>query len=290
MASRGQPPFSPESHGVTTMRIAFSTACRRTTLCLTGALVLACGDSSSPPAPVASLAIAPLTDTVMVDESIQLAATLRDANDNILSGRVVTWSSSDPQVASVSNTGRVTGVDDGQATITATSESKTGSATIQVFSVCSTALAPPVTVGQTINGTLATTDCQLTDDTYADGYGIMVATATNVQIDMSASFDTYLVLVELLSNGDLEERGVNDDIDPDDPNDPNDPVNTNSRITTTLLAGRQYFILANSFDPNVTGAYQLSVTAAAFAGGGAPTAGKPGKAPVSSLIKALKAR
>jgi hypothetical protein len=117
-----------------------------------------------------------------------------------------------------------------------------------------------------------------------------VATATNVQFDMTASFDTYLVLLELLSNGVLEERAVNDDIDPDDPADPNDPFDTNSRITFTLLPGSQYFILANSFDANVTGDYQLKVTAVAFSAAGAPVAGKPGKAPVSSLIKALKPR
>jgi hypothetical protein len=239
------------------------------------------------PEPIASITVAPGNDTLLVGETSQLTATMRDASNNVVTGRQPTWSSSSTGVATVSASGLVTAVGDGVATISASADNKTASATIRVFGPCSTALAPSVTVGQTINGALATTDCKLTDDTYADGYAILVTTATNVQIDMTASFDTYLVLLELLSNGSLAQRAFNDDVDPDDPADPNDPVDTNSRITFTLQPNVQYFILANSFDPNVTGSYQLKIASAAFVAGNA-VVGKPGKAPITSLIKALK--
>jgi hypothetical protein len=183
----------------------------------------------------------------------------------------------------------VTGIGDGVTTVTASADGKSAAATIRVFGPCSTALAPAIAVGQTINGSLATTDCKLTDDTYADGYAIQVAAATNVQFDMTASFDTYLVLLELLPDGSLVQRTFNDDVDPDDPADPNDTFDTNSRIVFTLQAGAQYFILANSFDPNVTGNYQLKVTAAT--GGfiaGQVGYSKPGKAPISVLLKAIR--
>lgn len=249
-------------------------------------LTVSCGSSSEPPPPVATVTLTPADDTVRVGETAQLTSTTKDANGNALSGRVVTWVSGNPGVASVSQTGLVTGVSDGTATITATSESKTATAAIRVFGPCSTALAPPITVGQSINGALAATDCRLTDNTFADGYALQVNAATSVQIDMTASFDTYLILLELV-NGILQERAVNDDVDPDDPADPNDPVDTNSRITFTLQPNAQYFVLANSFDPNTTGNYLLRVTAVAFARRES-VLGKPGKAPAASLLKAIQ--
>ena len=238
------------------------------------------------PPPIASLTVAPTNDTLLVGETVQLTATARDAANNIVP-RTVSWVSTSPTIASVSSTGLVTGVGDGTATVTAIADGMAAIATIRVFGPCSTAIAASIAVGQTVNGALASTDCKLTDDTYADGYGITVATATNVQIDMTASFDTYLVLLELLPTGQLVQRAFNDDIDPDDPNNPNDPIDTNSRITFTLQPNLQYFILANSFDANVFGNYQLKVAAVAFVAGHSGV-GKPGKAPISSLIKALK--
>src|SRR2546428_10482062 len=62
----------------------------------------------------------------------QLTATPLDAKGNPLSGRIVTWASSAPGVAIVSTGGLVTGVATGSATITATSEGKSGSAAITV--------------------------------------------------------------------------------------------------------------------------------------------------------------
>jgi hypothetical protein len=69
---------------------------------------------------------------------VQLTATLRDAGGNVLTGRVVTWSTSASGVATVSGTGLVTGVSAGAATITATSEGKSGTAALTV-----TAPPPP---------------------------------------------------------------------------------------------------------------------------------------------------
>jgi hypothetical protein len=68
-------------------------------------------------------------------------------------------------------------------------------------------------------------------------------------------------------------------------------VNTNSRIVFNLVAGGQYFILANSFDGDVTGDYQLKVMAAAGAVS-ARLAGytKPGKAPWSKIGMRVKGR
>lgn len=243
----------------------------------------------SPP-PVASISVAPTNDTLFVRETVTLTPTLRDANNTVVTGRTVTWVSTSPNIATVSGTGLVTGVGDGTATITASADGKSASATIRVFDPCLISNARSIAVGQTINGSLATLDCKLDDDTFADGHAIQVATTTNVQIDMTASFDTYLYLFELSPTGTLALATENDDVDPDDPANPNDPVDTNSRITFNLVAGTQYFILANSFDPNVFGNYTLKVvTAGAFM---AVQDGytKPGKAPILSLLKSLRIR
>jgi hypothetical protein len=240
------------------------------------------------PEPIASIEVTPTNDTLLVDETLQLSPTLRDAGGSIVTDRPVAWSSGSPNVATVSGSGLVTGVSEGLATITASADGRSASASIRVFSRCSTALVPTITVGQTVNGTLATTDCQLNDDTYADGYALMVAAATNVQIDMTASFDTYLFLLELLPSNELVQVAANDDVDPDDPDDPNDPFDTNSRITFTLQAGGAYFILANSFDPDVTGDYQVTVIATGGFIARQAEYTKPGKAPVSKLLKSIK--
>jgi uncharacterized protein YjdB len=87
-----------------------------------------------PPAPVATVTVSPAVATVAMGATLQLTATLTDALGNSLSGRVVTWASSAPSVATVSGSGLVTGLAVGTATITATSEGQSGSAAVSVSS------------------------------------------------------------------------------------------------------------------------------------------------------------
>src|SRR2546426_762367 len=83
-------------------------------------------------APVATVTVTPATASVAVGQTVQLTATLRDANGNVLSGRTVLWTSDNAVVATVDGTGLVTGVSAGPAVITATSEGKSGSASVTV--------------------------------------------------------------------------------------------------------------------------------------------------------------
>jgi uncharacterized protein YjdB len=87
--------------------------------------------------PVATVQVqAPVNPAnVKVNNSMQLSLTLRDASGNTLSptNRTVTWTSSNPAVASVSINGLVTGqVVGGPVTITATCEGQSGSIQITV--------------------------------------------------------------------------------------------------------------------------------------------------------------
>ena len=86
-------------------------------------------------APVASVSVTPGAATLTVGQTTQLAATTRDASGNVLTGRVITWSSANPAVASVSASGFVTAIGAGTATINAASEGRSGSALITVQAV-----------------------------------------------------------------------------------------------------------------------------------------------------------
>src|SRR5207245_11274032 len=85
---------------------------------------------------------------VPVGPTVQLTAAPKDASGNPLSGRVVTWASSNTAVATVNGSGLVSGVAAGPATITATSEGQSGMATVTVTNVpVATVAVSPVTAG-----------------------------------------------------------------------------------------------------------------------------------------------
>jgi len=79
--------------------------------------------------------VSPATASVSVGQTVQLTATPKDGSGNALAGRVVTWTSGNTAVATVNGSGLVTGVAAGSVTITATSESKGGTAAITVAAV-----------------------------------------------------------------------------------------------------------------------------------------------------------
>jgi surface protein len=85
---------------------------------------------------VATVAVTPATSEAVVGGETQLAAVLRDAANNVITGPTVYWTSSAEGVATVDGTGKVTGVSPGVATITATSQWRSGTAQVTV--------APPV--------------------------------------------------------------------------------------------------------------------------------------------------
>ena len=70
--------------------------------------------------PVATVTVAPATLPLVVGQTGTLAATTRDAANNVLTGRDVTWSTSNANVATVSSAGVVTATGVGTATIMAT--------------------------------------------------------------------------------------------------------------------------------------------------------------------------
>ncbi|HEX8210845.1 MAG TPA: Ig-like domain-containing protein [Longimicrobium sp.] len=121
------------------------------------------------PGPVASVEVTPQNLQLRENAWRQFTATTRDASGAVVTGRPVTWSSSNEAVATVSTSGLsngtalVSGVSAGTATITATSEGKSGSTTVTVLraQVTSIRFAPfpdPFIVGDTVRARATAVD------------------------------------------------------------------------------------------------------------------------------------
>jgi uncharacterized protein YjdB len=81
---------------------------------------------------VASVTVSPSSASVAVGSAVQLTATVKDGAGNTLSGKTVTWSSSNSSLATVDAAGLVRGVAAGSVTVTATSDGVAGTSTITV--------------------------------------------------------------------------------------------------------------------------------------------------------------
>lgn len=118
---------------------------------LVGAHLFGCGDSTGPPT-VASVEVSLAIDEIMIGQTVQLTATVRDIDGNVLSVGV-RWSSSDTLVATVSQTGLATGVAAGTAVITVTAGGESDSVAVTVLAPVETVEVSPayavVTKGRT---------------------------------------------------------------------------------------------------------------------------------------------
>ena len=116
----------------------------------------------TPPTPVATVALTPTSFLLRPGSTQQLAVVTKDAAGTVLTGRAVTYTSSAPTIASVSATGLVTGVALGTATIIATSEGRSATATLSVVPPIATITIAPATAlmhpGESIPLTVTTKD------------------------------------------------------------------------------------------------------------------------------------
>jgi hypothetical protein len=105
----------------------------------TSCLALSCGgdgstdpDGNPNPAPVATVEFSSTADTLAAGATTQLAATVRDADGNVLIGRTASWESDNTAVATVDASGLVTAIDQGTAAIQVTVEEVSAGADITV--------------------------------------------------------------------------------------------------------------------------------------------------------------
>ena len=109
---------------------------------------VASGTTGASTAPVATVTVSPSSASVVIGATRQFTATLKDASGNVLSGRTVTWSSSNALLATVTVSGLATGVALGAPSITAMSEGQSGSATLTI-------VATPPSTGEPVFDVLA---------------------------------------------------------------------------------------------------------------------------------------
>jgi hypothetical protein len=116
------------------------------------------------------------------------------------------------------------------------------------------------TVGETVSGTVADSDCDAADVNPADeGYyeiwRIRVAETTSVTFDANSAFDNYLTVLRLDSftstSAELTPVGQNDDRDfPDD---------LNALVTVTLQPDTDYFLAVAGYDYTEVGSYTVEI-------------------------------
>ncbi len=130
-----------------------------------GGLLLACGGGGGtdenpppppppppPPAPVATVTVTPAADTLVIKAPLQLVAVPTDSAGTTLTGRTITWSVTDPALASVSATGQVTGLLPGVVQVVATAEQKSDTATLTLVPLLTLVpRLPSLFVGDTVH-------------------------------------------------------------------------------------------------------------------------------------------
>lgn len=103
------------------------------------AVAAACSGDSGPVAvppaasdAVATVVVTPSSASLVVGETVRLSATPRSVTGAVLSGRIATWQSSAPDIATVAANGTVTALAVGTAQMTAHTDGKAGSMSVVV--------------------------------------------------------------------------------------------------------------------------------------------------------------
>src|SRR5205814_5110739 len=106
------------------------------------------------PPPVATVTVVPAVTALASGLGMPMIVTLTAASGQVLTGRVITWSSSDSSVMTVDNQSFAAAFHVGAATLTATSEGKSGSTVVTVFASPAASLVtvtrPSVPAGDTV--------------------------------------------------------------------------------------------------------------------------------------------
>lgn len=140
--------------------------------------------------PVSVILLTPSSTTILVGQTTTPAVSLRGPNNQVLTNRFVSWTSSNTSVASVNALGTITGVTSGTATITVTSEGKTAAFTVVVnmTPVATTVLSSstPAYVGRTTPLLLTLRDSS-GNLLSLSGRNVVWSTNDNTKISVSAT-------------------------------------------------------------------------------------------------------
>ena len=159
-----------------------------------------CGrESPTGPPPAASITLSPAeTELDAIGATVQLTASVRDGNDREIEDAAVTWTSGNPEVASVTDTGLVTARKNGTAVVTAVTGGFSANATVTVSQAVARIEVAPTSV------TLTKTDrAQRVDAVAKDRNGNPVP---NARLFWTSS-DPFVVSVNALGNLEARSNG-----------------------------------------------------------------------------------
>src|SRR5690606_7522899 len=122
--------------------------------------------------PVETVEVSPETASLIVGETQEFVAIAKSADGDEITGRTVSWETSDPDVATIDGDGVVTAVSPGEATITAEIDGKVSAGatvTVSLVPVATVEVSPTtagLTVGatQTLSAIARSTDGAILDD------------------------------------------------------------------------------------------------------------------------------
>jgi hypothetical protein len=222
----------------------------------TSVLTVACGGDSSGPPAVASVDVSAPAGDVAVGQSTQLSATVRDAKGNALSNRTITWTTSAASIATVSTTGLVTGVTVGQVTITATSEGKAGSRSVNIVpppvsTVSVTAGSNVLQIGQTTQLSAVTRDA---NNNVLSGRSVTWATSNPAvaSVSINGGLVTALAGGAVTLTGTSEGKTGSTEIVITAGN-PADAPQLSAVTPATLVEGQAATITGSKFSPDAAG-------------------------------------
>ncbi|MCU0649384.1 MAG: Ig-like domain-containing protein [Gemmatimonadaceae bacterium] len=159
------------------------------------------------PVPVATITVALAQSSVTAGTSTVASATLRSGSGDVLSGRTITWSSSSTPVATINDAGVITTFAPGTTTITATSEGRTGSATltvtpVPVANIVVTLAATSLQIGQTTTAQAVVRD--------ANGNALTGRSVTWISSNTSVATVSQSGVVSALAVGTTEIRATSE--------------------------------------------------------------------------------
>ncbi len=216
----------------------------------------ACGKSEPPR--VAEVVVSPSAATLMVGQPFTFTATPQTSRGAALTGRTVTWSSTNTSVATISTGGAVTVLAPGSATITATSEGENGYAQltaipVPVSRVIVSLAATSLFVTQSTQGSASVTDSiggvliGRTITWTSSAPSVASVSANGLVVAVSAGSATITASSEGKSSGVVVTVQAL-----------NGPPVLESLSTTTLVPGQTVTLRGVGFGPSI-GANQLTI-------------------------------
>jgi hypothetical protein len=158
-------------------------------LLITLTLGTACVDPLTPDVTINRVTLTPVTASIGIGATQQMTAVARNRRSDPIPDIPFVFESLQPAIATVSESGLVTAISPGTATIRATTGTFVATATITVtIPECTNATATAtISASLTINGTLTSSDCLFTGVGNADGYRFVAAAPTTVLFTLTGA-------------------------------------------------------------------------------------------------------